>query len=514
MIALSSWSVAPPMTSCDARCRRPEALFDRALRVIPGGVNSPVRSFRSVGGEPYFVARGEGAYVWDADGNRLLDYVQSYGASILGHAHPAVVEAVRHAATRGTTFGAPTEGEVLLAEAICARVPGCEQVRLVSSGTEAAMSAVRVARGFTGRDRIVKFAGCYHGHSDGLLAGGGSGVATLGLPDSAGVPAGAVGETVVAPYNRVPELDERVACVIVEAVAANMGLVAPAEGFLAGLRQACDAAGALLIFDEVITGFRLGQAGASGWSGVRPDLWCFGKVIGGGLPIGAFGGRADVLSVLAPDGPVYQAGTLSGNPLATAAGLVVLDALDPPAYAALSGSGGPRSGRRSSDGARRRRWRQAGDDRRRGRRLEARVPGGRAALRSLLRAGGSGTGGRSDYDGAAASAATGLYARLFRSMLDRGVAPRPRPLRGGLSLHGPRGRRVRAHPRRGRLEAVADAWPTGRLITRRPPTPGRLRRLRRPIQRGAAGRGRQVGRMALRCRGGRARVTILATGGR
>ena len=404
-----------------------EALFERAVRVIPGGVNSPVRSFRSVGGHPYFVARGEGAFVWDVDGNRLLDFVQSYGASILGHADPRVVRAVAEAAAAGTTFGAPTEGEVRLAEAICARVPGCEQVRLVSSGTEAAMSAVRVARGHTGRSRIVKFSGCYHGHSDGLLAGGGSGVATLGLPDSAGVPAGAVAETVVAPYNQVPELDDRVACVIVEAVAANMGLVPPSEGFLAGLREACDAVGALLIFDEVITGFRLGESGASGWSGVRPDLWCFGKVIGGGLPVGAFGGRADVLASLAPDGPVYQAGTLSGNPLATAAGLAVLSALDAESYSALSA----RVGRFGSALAESLSavLRKAGTADEQGRPLEVQVPVvgplfglffvpvGAAPVR--------------DYDGAAVSAATGLYARLFRAMLDRGVALAPGPYEVG-----------------------------------------------------------------------------------
>jgi glutamate-1-semialdehyde 2,1-aminomutase len=309
--------------------------FERAQRVIPGGVDSPVRSFASVGGTPYTVVSGDGAYVVDAEGHRLIDLVQSYGAVLLGHAHPVVTEAVSAAAARGTTFGAPTPGEVLLAEAIRARVPGCEQVRLVSSGTEAAMSAVRLARGVTGRDRIVKFDGCYHGHSDGLLAGGGSGVATLGLPGSAGVPAGAVADTVVAPYNVVPELDERVACVIVEPVAANMNLVAPAPGFLEGLRAACDAAGTLLIFDEVISGFRLGPDGATGWSGVTPDLWCFGKVIGGGLPVGAFGGRGALMAELAPAGPVYQAGTLSGNPLATAAGRAVLGAVGPADYETL-----------------------------------------------------------------------------------------------------------------------------------------------------------------------------------
>src|SRR6202035_2316173 len=253
-----------------------------------------------------------------------------------GHAHPAVTSAVAKAAARGTTFGAPTPGEVLLAEAMCARVPGCEQVRLVSSGTEAAMSAVRLARGATGRDRVVKFDGCYHGHSDGLLAGGGSGVAMLGLPGSVGVPVGAVAATAVVPYNVVPELTDEVACVIVEPVAANMNLVAPRPGFLAELRTACDAVGALLIFDEVITGFRLGPGGATAWSGVTPDLWCFGKVIGGGLPVGAFGGRRELLAELAPGGPVYQAGTLSGNPLATAAGLAVLSHCTEADYADLT----------------------------------------------------------------------------------------------------------------------------------------------------------------------------------
>jgi len=309
--------------------------FERARRVIPGGVDSPVRSFAAVGGTPYTVERGEGPYVWDVEGRRYIDMVQSYGAVLLGHAHGAVTAAVTSAAARGTTFGAPTPGEVLLAEAICDRVAGCEQVRLVSSGTEAAMSAVRVARGFAGRDRVVKFDGCYHGHSDMLLAGGGSGVAALGLPGSAGVPASAVADTLVVPYNVVPEVDERVACVIVEPAAANMGVVAPAPGFLEGLRAACDDAGALLVFDEVITGFRVGSGGMSARTGVTPDLWCFGKVIGGGLPVGAFGGRRDVLSVLAPDGPVYQAGTLSGNPLATAAGLAVLETVSAADYDGL-----------------------------------------------------------------------------------------------------------------------------------------------------------------------------------
>ena len=314
-----------------------EELFQRAQAVIPGGVDSPVRAFRKVGGTPYFVARAEGAYVWDVEGRRYTDYVQSWGASILGHAHPAVVEAIARAAAAGTSYGAPTEREVLLAEAIAARVPSCQKVRLVSSGTEAGMTAVRVARGFTGRSRIVVFDGCYHGHSDALLAAGGSGMATLGLPGSAGVPAAAVADTLVVPYNTVPPIGPDVAAVLVEPVAANMGLVAPAPGFLEGLRAACTAAGALLVFDEVVTGFRLGPGGAQAHYGVTPDLSMFGKVIGGGLPLAALGGRADVMDVLAPVGPVYQAGTLSGNPLATAAGLAVLAQLDDSSYAQLAG---------------------------------------------------------------------------------------------------------------------------------------------------------------------------------
>jgi glutamate-1-semialdehyde 2,1-aminomutase len=313
-----------------------DALFERAQRVIPGGVNSPVRAFRSVGGTPYFVARAEGAMVWDADGRGYVDLVQSYGAVIAGHAHPAIVEAVQRAAVDGTSYGAPTEREVQLAEAICERVPSVEQVRLVSSGTEATMSAVRVARGHTGRRTVVKFAGNYHGHGDLLLAEAGTGLAALGLPGSAGVTEAAVADTVVVPYNVVPELDEGTACVIVEPIAANMGLVPPEPGFLKGLRAECDRVGALLILDEVITGFRVARGGGQALLDVRPDLSTFGKVIGGGLNIGAYGGRADVMAQVAPLGPVYQAGTLSGNPLATAAGLAALELLDDAAYAALT----------------------------------------------------------------------------------------------------------------------------------------------------------------------------------
>ena len=312
------------------------ALFNRAQAVIPGGVNSPVRAFGSVGGTPYFVARASGPYVYDVEGNRYIDYVQSYGPTILGHAHPAVTEAVQTAAALGTSYGAPTQAEVRLAEEITRRVVGLEMVRLVSSGTEATMTAIRMARGATGRDRIVKFAGNYHGHSDALLVAGGSGVAQQGLVGSSGVTAGAVADTVVAPYNVVPELDETVAVVVVEPIAANMGLVEPVAGFLEDLRQACDEVGVLLMFDEVITGFRLCFGGAAQWYGVSPDIWCFGKVIGGGLPMGAIGASTEIMSNLAPLGSVYQAGTLSGNPLATAAGLAVLELLTPDAYSALT----------------------------------------------------------------------------------------------------------------------------------------------------------------------------------
>jgi len=314
-------------------------LFRRALARIPGGVNSPVRAFGAVGGDPFFAQRGEGAFLYDADGRRLLDYVQSWGASILGHAHPAVVEAVRRAAAGGTSYGVPTEGEVLLAEAICARVPSVEKVRLVSSGTEAAMTAVRLARGASGRSKILKFAGCYHGHLDALLVAAGSGVATLGIPGSAGVTEGAVADTFVVPYNDEAALDavftehgRELAAVLVEPVAANMGLVPPKPGFLEAVRAACVAHNTVLVFDEVITGFRLGLTGAQGWFGITPDLSIFGKVVGGGLPLAAVGGPASLMDELAPVGAVYQAGTLSGNPLATAAGLAVLDALDDSSY--------------------------------------------------------------------------------------------------------------------------------------------------------------------------------------
>jgi glutamate-1-semialdehyde 2,1-aminomutase len=319
-------------------------VFERSTRAIPGGVNSSIRAFKAVGGTPYVVARAEGPYVYDVEGTQYVDLVQSYGAIVLGHAHPVVTAAISTAAAGGTSYGAPTPREMKLAEVIRERVPSCERVRLMNSGTEATSTAVRLARGFTGRDRIVIFHGNFHGATDALLAAGGSGVATLGLPGTAGVPASAVANTLVVPYNVVPELDERVAAVFVEPVAANMGVVAPKPGFLEGLRAECDRVGALLVFDEVITGFRLGAGGAQGVYGVRPDLTTFGKVIGGGLPIGAVGGRQDLMETLSPLGAVFHAGTLAGNPLATAAGLAALGELTDEVYTALR----HRAGRLSS----------------------------------------------------------------------------------------------------------------------------------------------------------------------
>lgn len=311
-----------------------QRLFASAQRVIPGGVNSPVRAFRGVGGEPFFVARAEGARLWDVDGRAYIDYVGSWGPLILGHAAPAVVEAVAAAAARGTSYGAPTAGEVEMAEAIVAAYPSMRMVRLVSSGTEAAMSAIRVARGATGRDVLVKFDGGYHGHADSLLVKAGSGGATFSIPDSRGVPAALAALTLTVPFNDVSAVraifDARgseVAAVIVEPVAGNMGVVPPAPGFLEGLRELCTRHGAVLIFDEVITGFRVARGGAQALYGVTPDLTCLGKIIGGGLPVGAYGGRADLMDNVAPLGGVYQAGTLSGNPLAVAAGLATIKAL-------------------------------------------------------------------------------------------------------------------------------------------------------------------------------------------
>ena len=308
-----------------------DELFERSRRVIPGGVNSPVRAFRAVGGTPLFFERAAGAHLWDADGRRYIDYVGSWGPMVVGHTHPAVVEAVREAASRALSFGAPTDAELALAERLCRLVPSLEMVRLVSSGTEATMTAIRLARGFTGRNLIVKFEGCYHGHADSLLVKAGSGALTLGNPSSAGVPAEVAAQTVVLDYNDISQFQKlfsstgkEIAGVIVEPVAGNMNLVLPSPGFLEALREQCTRHGALLIFDEVMTGFRVALGGAQARFGIRPDLTTLGKVIGGGLPVGALGGRREIMEQLAPLGPVYQAGTLSGNPVAVAAGLATL----------------------------------------------------------------------------------------------------------------------------------------------------------------------------------------------
>jgi glutamate-1-semialdehyde 2,1-aminomutase len=382
-------------------------LYRRALELIPGGVNSPVRAMRAVGlDEPFFVRRAEGPYLETVDGRRLLDWVMSWGPLLFGHADPDTVQAVRDAALAGTSFGAPTEAEVELAAEIADAVPSVEKVRLVSSGTEAAMSAIRLARAYTGRDRILKFAGCYHGHADPLLASAGSGLATLGLPSSPGVPTATASHTIVCPYNdvdaaaaAVARYGEGLAAVLVEPVAGNMGVVPPEPGFLLALRRLCDASGALLVFDEVITGFRVARGGAQELYGVIPDLTLLGKIVGGGLPLAAFGGRAEIMDRLAPAGDVYQAGTLSGNPLATAAGLAVLRRLrDPAVYEQLE---------------------------RRGARLEA----GLAPHGRVQRVGAMATLFMTDdpvRDFAEAQASdTDRYAALFRHLLDREIYVAP-----------------------------------------------------------------------------------------
>ena len=388
---------------------RSDELFSRAKAVIPGGVSSPVRAFKAVGGAPLFVARAEGARFWDEDGRAFIDYVGSWGPMILGHAHPAVVEAVRQATGRGTSYGAPCAAEVELAERIVRQVPSVEKVRFVSSGTEAAMSALRVARGFTGRRKILKFDGCYHGHADSLLVAAGSGVATLGIPGSPGVPEGTVADTLVAPFNDVAAVEGVVtahgpdlAAVIVEPVCGNMGTVAPKTGYLEALRAITRANGSVLIFDEVMTGFRLALGGAQQRYGIRPDMTCLGKIVGGGLPAAAYGGRTDIMATVAPDGPVYQAGTLSGNPLAMAAGIAILDLLARPGtYEALEALSG-----RLEDGLRK----------------AARDAG---ALVTINRVGSMITvffcaGPVTDYATAKASD-TKRFGRFFHAMLERGV---------------------------------------------------------------------------------------------
>ena len=318
---------------------RSKQLFEAAQKHIPGGVNSPVRAFRAVGGTPIFFDRAKGPYMYDADGKRYIDYVMSWGPMILGHGHPVVLDAIREQLEKAMTFGTPTELEILLADKICEQVPGMDMVRMVNSGTEATMSAIRLARGYTGRDKIIKFEGCYHGHSDSLLVKAGSGALTLGVPSSPGVPASLADHTVTLNYNDIEqvketfaEIGEQVACIIVEPVVGNMNCVPPIPGFLEALREVCTASGAVLIIDEVMTGFRIGPQGASAYYGIEPDLICLGKVIGGGMPVGAFGGKREIMEQISPLGPVYQAGTLSGNPVAMAAGLATLNQVSQPGF--------------------------------------------------------------------------------------------------------------------------------------------------------------------------------------
>ena len=398
---------------------RSERLFAEAQQYIPGGVNSPVRSFRSVGGTPPFIARGQGARVWDVDGNEYIDYLGSWGPLVLGHAHPAVVEALTDAVGRGTSFGAPVEQEVELARLVCQAFPSVESVRLVNSGTEACMSAIRLARAFTGRNKIVKFAGCYHGHADGLLVRAGSGALTHGIPTSAGVPESYASETLVADFNDLGSVERcfesfpgDVAGIIVEPVAGNMGVVPPAAGFLEGLRRVTGDNGALLIFDEVITGFRVGPHGAQGLYGITPDITTMGKIIGGGLPVGAYGGRRDVMERVAPLGDMYQAGTLSGNPLAVSAGIATLRELQRPGvYEQID-----RLARRLADGIT-----EAF------RRVE--VPSAINRVGSMFT--GFMNAGPVDSLANVEASDTALYGRYFHAMLERGVYIAPSQFEAG-----------------------------------------------------------------------------------
>jgi glutamate-1-semialdehyde 2,1-aminomutase len=408
-----------------------EALFERARQVIPGGVNSPVRAFRGVGGTPRFIERGSGACVWDADGNRYIDYVLSWGPLALGHAHPLVVEALRDAAGRGTSYGAPTGLEIELAELVVSLVPSIEMIRFVNSGTEATMSALRLARAYTGRNKIVKFTGCYHGHVDMLLVQAGSGVATLGLPDSPGVPVKTTADTLVAAYNdldTVTALFERhageIAAVIVEPIAANMGFVMPEPGFLPGLQELCRSNGALFILDEVMTGFRVSLGGAQAVWDLDPDLTCLGKVIGGGLPVGAYAGKAEIMRQVAPAGPMYQAGTLSGNPLAMTAGLATLRVLAEPGVFAAIGMSTEELVEGICAAA-----------------ADARVPmqAGRAGTMFGFYFLKEGDARITDWDSAKAHADTARYARFFHGMLERGVYFAPSQFEAAFmsATHGP-----------------------------------------------------------------------------
>ncbi len=396
-----------------------ERLFALAQQYIPGGVNSPVRSFRAVQGTPPFIARGQGSRVWDVDGNEFIDYVCSWGPLALGHAHPTVVEALKAAAENGTSFGAPTEGEVELAQIICEALPSVDSVRLVSSGTEACMSAIRLARAYTGRSKIIKFAGCYHGHADGLLVRAGSGAMTHGVPTSAGVPDSYAQETLVADYNDLASVErffeeypEDVAGIIVEPVAGNMGVVPPADGFLEGLRRLTHEHGAALIFDEVITGFRVAYGGAQTLYGVTPDITCLGKIIGGGLPVGAYGGKREIMEQVAPLGPMYQAGTLSGNPLAVTAGITTLKELQKPGtYEGLDALA-----QRLTDGVARV-FRQA------------EIPGSINRVQSMFT--GFFTAGPVAALAQVEQSDAGRYGRYFHAMLERGVYFAPSQFEAG-----------------------------------------------------------------------------------